>query len=130
MGPDGIHLRVLKELAGVLAKPLSIIYQQSWLTGEVLTDWKSASVTPTYKKGQKDDLGNYRPVSLTSVPGKVMEQIILNTIIQHMQDQMIRPSQHGFMKGRACLTNLISFCVKMTRLLDEGKVVDIVYLDF
>ena len=95
MGPDGIHPRVLKELAGVLAKPLSI-YQQSWLTGEVLTDWKLASVTPIYKKGRKDDPGNYRPVSLTSVSGKLMEQITLSTIIQHLRDnQMIRPSQHG-----------------------------------
>jgi len=51
MGPDGIHPRVLRELAQELAKPLSIICQQSWLTGEVPDDWKIASVTPTYKKG-------------------------------------------------------------------------------
>ena len=63
MGRDGIHPRVLKELAGVLAKPLSFIYQQSWLTGEVPTDWKLAKVTPIYKKGWKDDPGNYRLVS-------------------------------------------------------------------
>uniref|UniRef100_A0A8D0F699 Reverse transcriptase domain-containing protein n=1 Tax=Strix occidentalis caurina TaxID=311401 RepID=A0A8D0F699_STROC len=128
MGPDGIHPRVLKELAGVLAKPLSIIYQQSWLTEEVPTDWKLANVTPIYKKGRKDDPGNYRPVSLTSVPGKLMEQLIESTILQHMQDnQGIRPSQHGFMKG---LTNLISFYDRVTCLLDEGKTVDVVYLDF
>ncbi|KFM07207.1 hypothetical protein AS27_05698, partial [Aptenodytes forsteri] len=66
MGPDGIHLRVLGELAEVLAKPLSIIYQQSWLTGEVPDDWRLANVTPIYKKGRKEDPGNYRPVSLTS----------------------------------------------------------------
>ena len=131
MGLDGIHPRVLKELAGVLAKPLSIIYQQSWLTGEIPTDWKLANVTPIYKKGWKDDLGNYRPVSLMLVPGKLMEQLILSTIIQHMQDnQMIRPSQHGFMKGRSCLTNLISFYDRATCLLDEGKAVDVVYIDF
>ena len=103
MGPDGIHPRVLKELAGVLAMPLSIIYQPSWLTGEVPTDWKLTSVMSIYKKGLKDDPGNYRLVSLTSVPRKLMEQLILSTITQHMQDnQMIRPSQHGFMKGRSC----------------------------
>ena len=130
MGLDGIHPRVLKELAGVLIKLLSIIYQQSWLTGKVLTDWKLASVMPIYKKGQKDDPGSYRPVSLTSVPGKLMEQLILSTIIQHMWDnQMIRPSQHGIMKGRSCLTNLISFYNRATCLLDEGKAVDVVYLD-
>ncbi|GAB0181850.1 mitochondrial enolase superfamily member 1 [Grus japonensis] len=70
-------------------------------------------------------------VSLTSMPGKVMEQIILSAIMQHVQDnQVIRPSHHGFMKGRFCLANLISFYDKVTHLMDEGKAVDVVYLDF
>ncbi|KAK4826087.1 hypothetical protein QYF61_005046 [Mycteria americana] len=84
MGPDGIDPRVLRELAEVLTKPLSILYQQSWLTGEVPIDWRLANVTPIYKKGQKEDPGNYRPVSLNSV----------------------------------------------TRLVDEGKAVDVAHLDF
>ncbi|KAK4815580.1 hypothetical protein QYF61_004097 [Mycteria americana] len=131
MEPDEIHLRVLKELADVLTKPLSIIYQQSWLTGEVPADWRLANVTPIYKKGWKEDLGNYRPVSLTSVPGKLMEQIILSAITRHVENnQGIKPSQHGFRKGRSCLTNLISFYDKVTHLMDEGKAVDVVYLDF
>ncbi|KAK4813923.1 hypothetical protein QYF61_002993 [Mycteria americana] len=131
MGPDGIHPRVLRELAEVLTKPLSILHQQSWLTREVPVDWRLASVTSIYKKGWKEDPGNYRPVSLTSMPGKVTEQIILTAITQHVQDnQVIRPSQHGFMKGRSCLTNLISFYDKVTCSVDEGKAVDVVYLDF
>ncbi|KAK4811086.1 hypothetical protein QYF61_016372 [Mycteria americana] len=131
MGPDEIHPRVLKELAEVLTKPLSIIYQQSWLTGEVPADWRLANVTPIFKKGWKEDSGNYRPVSLTSVPGKMMEQIILSAITRHIENnQGIKPSQHGFRKGRSCLTNLISFYDKVTRLVDEGKAVDVVYLDF
>ncbi|KAK4830434.1 hypothetical protein QYF61_011142 [Mycteria americana] len=131
MGPDEIHPRVLKELADVLTKPLSIIYQQSWLTGEVPADWRLANVTPIFKKGRKEDPGNYRPVSLTSVPGKLMEQIILSAITRHVENnQGIKPSQHGFRKGRSCLTNLISFYDKVTRLVDEGKAVDVVYLDF
>ncbi|KAK4824623.1 hypothetical protein QYF61_016929 [Mycteria americana] len=110
MGPHEIHPRVLKELADVLTKPLSIIYQQSWLTGEVPADWRLAIVTPIYKKGRKEDPGNYRPVSLTLVPGKLMEQIILSAITRHVEDnQGIKPSQHGFRKGRSCLTDLISF---------------------
>ncbi|KAF1534966.1 hypothetical protein FQV19_0007934, partial [Eudyptula minor] len=131
MGPDGIHPRVLRELAEVLTKPLSILYQQSWLSREVPVDWRIANVTPIYKKGRKEDPGNYRPVSLTSVPGKVMEQIILSAITQHVEDnQGIRPSQHGFTRSRSCLTNLISFYDQVTRLVDEGKAVDVVYLDF
>lgn len=64
-----------------------------------------------YKKGRKEDLGNYRPVSLTSVLGKVMEQIILRDFMCHMyNDQGIRLNQHEFVKARFCLTNLISLC--------------------
>ncbi|KAJ7415338.1 hypothetical protein BTVI_38494 [Pitangus sulphuratus] len=110
MGPHGIHPRMMRELVEELTKLLSIIYQQSWLTGKVPDDWKLANVTPINKKGCKEDLGNSRPVSLTSELGKVMEQIILSAITQHLHDgQGIRASQHGFRKCRSCLTNLISF---------------------
>jgi len=86
MGSDGIYPRVRRELVEVLTKPLSIIYQQSWLTGEDPVYWRLANVTPIYRQGWKEDLGNYRPVSLTLVLGKVMEQIILSNIMQHVQD--------------------------------------------
>ncbi|GAB0184487.1 mitochondrial enolase superfamily member 1 [Grus japonensis] len=116
MGPDGIHPRALRELALVLTKPLAIICQQSWIAREVPVDWRLPNVTPIYKKGQKEDPSNYRSVSLTSVLGKVMEQVILSAITRHIQDnQAIRPSQHGFMKGRSCLANLISFYDKVTQ---------------
>ncbi|KFQ14116.1 RNA-directed DNA polymerase from mobile element jockey, partial [Leptosomus discolor] len=86
MGLDGIHPRVLRELAEALAKPLSIIYQKSWSIREVPDDWRLANVMPIYKKGWKEDLGNYRPVSLTSVSGKVMEQFILRVLTWHVQN--------------------------------------------
>jgi len=131
MGSDGIHPRVLRELAEELGKPLSIISLQSWLTGEVQDDWRIASVASIHKKGWKEDPRNYGPVSLTSVPGKIREQYILSALTGHVKDnQGIRPSQHDFMKGRSCLTNLISFYDQITRLVDEGKAEDLVYLDF
>ncbi|GAB0209165.1 mitochondrial enolase superfamily member 1 [Grus japonensis] len=131
MVPDGIHPRVLKELADVMAGPLSIIYQRSWESGEVPTDWKLANVIPIYKKGVREDPGNYRPVSLTSVPGKIMEKIILGATERHLKDNaIIRHSQNGFTKGKSCLTNSISFYDKVTHLVDEGKAVDVVFLDF
>ncbi|KAK4808952.1 hypothetical protein QYF61_013586 [Mycteria americana] len=72
-----------------------------------------------------------RPVSLTLVLGKIMEQFILSVLNRHVQaNQGIRPSQHGFMKGRPCLTNLVSFYDQVTHLVDEGKAVDVIYLDF
>ncbi|KAK4828524.1 hypothetical protein QYF61_026946 [Mycteria americana] len=119
--------------------PVLYLYTDSWmvtnalmrLSREVPVDWRLANVMPIYKKGQKEDHGNYRPVSLTLMPRKVMEQIILIAIMRHIQDnQVIRPSQHGFMKGRSCLTNSISSYDKMTHLVDEGKVVYVAYMDF
>ncbi|RMC22456.1 hypothetical protein DUI87_00770 [Hirundo rustica rustica] len=131
MGPDGIHPRVMGELADELAKPLSIIYHQSWLTGEVPDEWKLANVTPIHKNSEKEEPNNYRPVSLTSVPGKIMEQFILSVITQNLQDgQGIRPSQHEFRRGRSCLTNLITFYDQVTHLVDAGKAVGVVCLDF
>ncbi|KAJ7416493.1 RNA-directed DNA polymerase from mobile element jockey-like protein [Willisornis vidua] len=83
------------------------------------------------QKGQKEDPGNDKPVRLTSVTGKVMEQIILSVITKHLQDrQGISLSQHRFRRGRSCLTNLISFYDQVTHLVDDGKAVDVVYLDF
>jgi len=99
--------------------------------GELPKDWRKANVTPVFKKGKKEDTGNYRLVSLTLIPGKVVEQLILEAISRHMKDKkVIRSSQHGFTMGKSCLTNLINFEDEMTNVVDEGRAVDIVYLDF
>ncbi|GAB0182819.1 mitochondrial enolase superfamily member 1 [Grus japonensis] len=132
MGPDGIHPRVLRELADVIARPLSIMFQRSSLeSGEVPVDWKLANVVPIFKKGKKEDPGSYRPVSLTSVPGKITEKIMLGVIEKHLKDNaVIGHSQHRFVRGRACLTNLVSFYDKVTHLVDQGKPADVIFLDF
>uniref|UniRef100_A0A8B9U6Q9 Thiamine pyrophosphokinase 1 n=1 Tax=Anas zonorhyncha TaxID=75864 RepID=A0A8B9U6Q9_9AVES len=84
MGPDGIHLRVLRDLVDVIGKLLSIIYQWSWSPGEVVEDWRLANVTPICKKGHKEGPGNYQPVSLTLVPGKGCE--LIETMDQDFTD--------------------------------------------
>ncbi|CAM4713200.1 unnamed protein product [Lepidochelys kempii] len=131
MGPDVLHLRVLKELADVIAEPLAIIFENSWRSGEVADGWKKANVVPIFKKEKAEDPGNCRPVSLTSVLGKIMEQVLKESVLKHLEERkVIRNSQHGFTKGKSCLTNLIAFCDEITGSVDEGKAVDMLFPDF
>ncbi|XP_025894168.1 tomoregulin-1 [Nothoprocta perdicaria] len=111
--------------------PHSIIDQRSWSTGEDPKEWRLTSVMLIYNKVWMEDPRNYRPVSLTWVSGKVIRQIVLRGITQHVCDnQGIRPSQNKFVKDRSCLTNLLSFCDLVAHLVDEGGAVDVGYLDF
>lgn len=99
MGLDDTHPNVLKGLADVVAEPLYIIFGKLWLSDEVLGDWKKGHVTSIYKKVSKKDPGYYRPVSLTSVPVKIMEQICLDDTLDCKRNEcVIRDSQHGFIR--------------------------------
>ena len=130
-GPDGLRPCFLKQFSTSLAIPLAIIFKQSLVEGVVPEDWRCANVTPIYKKGGKSQVGNYRPVSLTSVLCKVMESMIKDALMNHlMTNCLLNASQHGFMKRKSCLTNLVDYLDKLTKLIDDGHNVDVLYLDF
>ena len=130
-GPDGLHPRVLKEAAEIIAKPLSIIFNKSIEQGTVPDDWKLAHVTALFKKGKATSPGNYRPVSLTSVVCKIMESILRDQIMQFLDDNtLLSEHQHGFRSGRSCVTQLIEVLDTWTSMIDEEGGVDVAYLDF
>ena len=84
MGVDGVHPHVLKECASKFAEPLSIIYTESIKSGLIPEKWKEANISPIFKKGSRVLRGNYRGISLTSVPGKLMEKPVKSIIVQHL----------------------------------------------
>lgn len=130
-GPDKISPRILKEAKNELVKPLSILFNKSLSTRKVPDDWKLANVTPIFKKGDKSQTRNYRPISLTSVVGKLMETVLRDKVVAFLEsNNIINESQHGFRNKRSCLTNLLDFFHDIYNLYDNTRAVDVIYLDF
>ncbi len=130
-GEDGFTPDFLKRIGVYICEPLARIFNLSMQAGKVPEDWKTANVTPLFKKGSRKVPGNYRPVSLTSCIGKLMESVIKDKITQHLEKfKLIRNSQHGFRAKRSCLTNLLEFLEFVTEYVDKGLPVDAIYLDF
>ena len=130
-GPDQISPRVLKELAEPLSKPLSILFQHSIQSGTVPRQWKTAIVSPIFKKGDRNSAANYRPVSLTAVCCKLCEHIIAKSIVEHLEkNDLLTDFQHGFRKKRSCESQLILFVDELAKNLCDGNEIDVAVLDF
>ncbi len=130
-GPDTISPRILKEVKSELVKPLTLLFNTSLQSGSLPDDWKLANVTPIFKKGSKSLPCNYRPISLTSIVCKMLETLIRDKLVNHLEkNKLINNTQHGFRYKRSCLTNLLDFFYDIFNQYDENKAVDIIYLDF
>ena len=130
-GVDGIHPKVLKRCCESLAFPLQLIFQKTLDEGHLPRDWRDANVTALHKKGSKAEVGNYRPVSLTSVPCKVLESLVKSRMLQHLKDNnLLSDHQHGFTANRSCLTNLLTTLEMVTKAVDDGDCVDMIYFDY
>ena len=130
-GIDGLHPDLLRGCASSLCGPLKVLFQKSFDSGELPSAWKKAVIKPIFKKGSRHELGNYRPVSLTSIVSKIMESIMKKEIMDHLLSQgLLSECQFGFIPGRSCESQML-FCLdKWSEYLDKGQAVDIIYTDF
>ena len=130
-GPDGIPNRILKECSHQIAPGLTVMYQKSVDTGSLPTDWLNANISCLFKKGDKHSTENYRPVSLTSVPCKILEHIMCKHLLKHLEKNKILTSlNHGFRSGYSCESQLTVTLHDLFKSHDSGIQTDIAILDF
>ena len=130
-GVDGIPPKLLMETVEQISIPLARVFNLSLKEGVVPFEWKEANIIPLFKKGSRNKSENYRPVSLTSVICKLLERLIKDHMVDFLvKHKLLNSSQHGFLKARSCLTNMLCFLEEITKWIDVGSPVDIIYLDF
>ena len=128
-GPDGIHGMVLKNCAVSLAKPLTSLFNASFVTGCIPDEWKLASIVPVHKKDDKVSVENYRPISLTSLVMKVFEKCIRKELM-HETEKFLDQRQHGFINGKSCTTQMVPFTYNLALGLNNKSKIDVIYFDF
>lgn len=130
-GVDDINSKFLKNTKMYSSIILSHLFSQSLGAGIVPDDWRIGRVVPLHKSGDKHDPFNYRPISLTSVPCKILEHIICTHLASFLEsNNFLTPAQHGFRKSFSCETQLVSFTHDLHRFLDCGSQTDCIFLDF
>ena len=129
--PDNLHPKLLLETFDEIKVPLTEIFRKSLQEGQVPTDWKLANIIPLHKRGSKSSPEKYRPISLTSVVSKIIEKLVRDKIMGHMEGNgLFTKHQHGFRKGYSCVTQLKDVCDKWSEELDNKNSIYAIYLDF
>ena len=105
------------------------MFNLSFVTGLIPPDWKLASVVPVFKKGDKNSVGNYRPISLTSLVMKVFERCIKTSLLS-VCEEYLDPRQHGFLNNKSCVTQMIPFANDLALTIDTRSRIDVIYFDF
>ena len=131
-GHDGISTRMLKICDESICKPLYIIFKNCIESGKFPLEWKKANVVPIYKKGNKQFIKNYRPVSLLCICGKIFERIIYNRCFEFlMSNLLINTSQSGFIPHDSCIYQLLSITHNNYSAFDANPTLEVkgVFLD-
>jgi hypothetical protein len=129
-GPDGISPKFLKLCVPVIVYPLTKLYKYSMDMCYFPIIWKSANVLPLFKKDEDYLRTNYRPVSLLSCLGKILEKIVFKYVYNHFRDNfLLTVWQSGFLIGHSTVTQLIEIHTKFCKAVSEGKEIKVVFLD-
>lgn len=128
-GPDGLHPLFISRCANSLAFPIAFLFRRSLKEATVPMIWKTALVTPIHKKGPKCEISNFRPISKLCVLAKIFEKLIHQQIYEALKHTLL-PQQHGFIKGRSTVSNLVAFTEAITSGMQSGGQVDAIYTDY
>ena len=126
---DGIPPRLLKEFSREICSSLCSLFNMSLATGRLPMEWKRANVIPIHKKDCVEPVTNYRPISLLPIVSKVLERCVFSNIYPLVR-VLINKVQHGFLRNRSCITQLLGVRHDIGKNLDRNKQVDVLYLDF
>ena len=130
-GLDGIGPRILKTATPVIAKSICHIINLSIMTGMFPSILKQARVIPIFKAGDKEDPGNYRPISILPTLSKIIEKHIAKQCIDYLEQfSLLHREQSGFRKSHSCHTALIKLTDTLYKELDNGNLTGIVFIDF
>ena len=128
-GHDMISIRMLKICGNSIYKPLQLIFRSCIVIGKSPSEWKSVNV-PAYKKGNKQTLENYRPVSLLPICGKIFERLISNGLFEFfIANELIFSNQSGFKPGDSRINQLLPITHEIYKSFDDGYKVRGVFLD-
>ena len=128
-GPDGIPARLLKDCSSQIAPKLCCLFNLSLNSGWIPSDWKSADVTPIHKRESKESVENYRPISLLPIISKALGRCVYQRFYEHVA-HLVSERQHGFLRNRSCVTQLLSVLHTIGDDLDRNTQTDVLYLDF
>lgn len=128
-GPDKIPAFILYDCAHVFCTPLTIIFNLSISTNKYPDIWKVSKITPVYKKGDRNKIENYRPITIIDNFSKCLEILVHEFLFNQVKNKIV-PQQHGFMKGGSTVTNLLCITQYIADALDASSQVDVIYTDF
>ena len=128
-GPDGIPPLILKNCSSAFALPLCLIFNISVTTCVFPDRWKLSNVTPIFKSGSRSDVTNYRGIAILSAIAKLFELLIYKNMYEELRCS-ISENQHGYVKGRSCVSNLLEYTSFILKSMEDGLQVDSIYTDF